>query len=68
MGGLDQTDAEGERVLPLPLQTESVQSVSLLVLSLQQTEVGLPLVPDDFAAGETSDGNYHDAGGTGETF
>ena len=47
----------------IPLQTESVESVSLLVLSLEETEVSLPLVSDDFAAGETSDGNYHNAGG-----
>ena len=59
MEGLAQTDAEGETVLPL--ETQSVQSVSLLVLSLEQAEVSLPLVPDDFAAGETSDGNDHNA-------
>ena len=46
----------------LPLETEGVESVSLLVLSLEEAEVSLPLVPDHFAAGETPDGNYHTAG------
>ena len=42
-----------------PLQAEGVKSVSLLVLGLQQPQVRLPLVADDFAAGEASDGNDH---------
>ena len=46
----------------LPFQAEGVESVSLLVLSLEEAEVSLPLVPDHFAAGETPDGNYHTAG------
>ena len=45
----------------VPLQSEGVQGVSLLVLGLEEPEVGLPLVSDHFAAGETSDGNYHSA-------
>ena len=42
-----------------PFETESIESVSLLVLSLEQTEVGLPLVANNLATGETSDGDNH---------
>ena len=48
----------------LPLQTERVQSVSLLILGLEEPEVSLPLVSNHFATGETSDGNYHVDEGT----
>ena len=51
-------------VTRLPLQTQRVQSVSLLILGLEEAEISLPLVPDHFATGETSDGNYHDDEGT----
>ena len=43
----------------VPLQTEGVQSVSLLVLRLEQPEVGLPFVADNFATSKTPDWNDH---------
>ena len=43
----------------LPFETESIESVSLLVLGLQQTQVGLPLVANNLATGEASDGDNH---------
>ena len=44
----------------LPFEAQSIQSVTLLILSLQQSKVGLPFVPDDFATCEASDGDDHD--------
>ena len=46
-----------------PLEAEGIQRVPLLVLRLQQAEVGLPLVADHLAAGEAADGDDHDGDG-----
>ena len=43
-----------------PFEAEGIQRVALLVLRLQQAEVGLPLVADHLAAGEAADGDDHD--------
>ena len=45
-----------------PFEAEGIQRVALLVLCLQQAEVGLPLVADHLAAGEAADGDDHDGG------
>ena len=46
-----------------PFEAEGIQRVALLVLCLQQAEVGLPLVADHLAAGEAADGDDHDGDG-----
>ena len=38
---------------------QSQKGSPLRVLCLEQAEVGLPLVPDDLAAGEAADGDDH---------
>ena len=43
-----------------PFEAEGIQRVTLLVLCLQQAEVGLPLVADNLAAGEAADRDDHD--------
>lgn len=61
---LDEVDmSQQHTAAAVPLQAQGVQGIPLSVLGLQQPEVGLPLVPDDFAAREATHRNDHGAAG-----